>query len=295
MAKLEEPVGYVIMENDNTFNEVKNLQPIHNGILTYVRFDTILQSLDCVNRNRRYYKKDAMIESLSDPKITELIRNNKFKGEAGHPVGQPLARIGTVQPGNTCHRVIKWWIDGNLIRGTVETLDDGEGCPGTKLTRAILQNENPSFSYRGMAPITKKGNISYVNSKPTTIAYDEVNLPSHYEAYADAAKTIVNKEVGAGERTQNMTTQMVATTESVDSNILFADKTIAIYEKDIVTMMYEGSDNVKSICESFDIDPANLSMYGNKGAVQLKNGSDRIVIATERDLAKRVSNMWRGL
>lgn len=295
MAKLEEPIGYVIMENDNTFNEVKNLQPIHNGILTYVRFDTILQSLNCVNRNRRYYKKEAMIESLSTPEITELIRNNKFKGEAGHPVGQPLARIGAVQPTNTCHRIVKWWIDGDLIRGTVETLDDGEGCPGTKLTRAILQDENPSFSYRGMAPIAKKGNISYVNNRPTTIAYDEVNLPSHKEAYADAKKTIIGKEIGTGEKhTQDMTT-VIAATESANHEIWFEDKTIAVYESDIVSMMYNGSDNIKSICESFDIDPANLGMYGNKGAVQLRNGSDRIIIGTERDLAKRVSNVWRGL
>lgn len=293
MPKLEEPVGYVIMENDNTFNEVKNLQPIHNGILTYVRFETILQSLDCVNRNKRYYKKEAMIESLSDPRITELIRNNKFKGEAGHPVGQPLARIGAVQPTNTCHRITKWWIDGNLIRGIVETLDDGEGCPGTKLTRAILQDENPSFSYRGMAPIVKKGNISYVNSRPTTITYDEVNLPSHPEAYAEVKKTIVNKSIDTGDKqTRDIATTMV-TTESAD--ILFDDKSIAVYENDIIDMIYNGSDNVKSICESFNIDPSNLSMYGNKGNVQLKNGSDRIIIGTERDLARRISNMWRGL
>ena len=294
MASLDEPVGYVIMENDNTFNEVKNLQPIHNGMLTYVRFDSILQSLDCVNRNRRYYKAQAIIESLSDPKISELIRNNKFKGEAGHPVGQPIQRIGTVQPFNTCHRIVKWWVDGNLIRGTVETLDDGEGCPGTKLTRAILQDENPSFSYRGMAMISKKGNVSYVNTKPTTIAYDEVNLPSHMEAYGDATKTIINKDTMGNSNQHNVTTKFV-TTEGTISVPLFEDQTIAVYGKDIAEMIQKGSDNVKSVCESFDIDPANISLYGKNGNVEARNGSDRIVIATERNIAKQISNMWRGM
>ena len=293
MARIEEPVGYILMENDNTFNEVKNLQPIHTGILTYVRFDTILQSLDCENRNHRYYKADAIIESLSDPKITELIKNNKFKGEAGHPVGQPIARIGTVQPFNTCHRVIKWWIDGNLVRGTVETLDDGEGCPGTKLTRAILQDENPSFSYRGMAMITKKGSISYVNSKPTTIAYDEVNLPSHCEAYGDASKTIVTQDFAGNKQQNNMTTKFVS--ESANISIpLFEDQTIAVYGKDIAQMLKNGSDNIKTVCESFDIDPATIQLYGKNGAVELRNGSDRIIVGTERAWAKKVSNMWKG-
>ena len=185
MASLETPVGYVLMENDNTFSEVKDLEVMKKDILTYVRFETILQSLDCINRNRRLYQADAMIESLSDPKIAELIRNNKFKGEAGHPVGQPIQRIAVVQPTCTCHRITKWWVAGNLIRGIVETLDDGPGCPGFKLTRAILQDENPSFSYRGLANIVKRANISRIETKPTTVAYDEVNLPSHVEAYGD--------------------------------------------------------------------------------------------------------------
>ena len=293
MAALEMPIGYVIMENDNTYQEVKNLQPIHNGILTYVRFDTILQSLECVNQNRRYYKANAIIESLEDPGITKLIKNNKFKGEAGHPVGQPLARVGAVQPFNTCHRVIKWWVDNNLIRGTVETLDDGEGCPGTKLTRAILQNENPSFSYRGFAMITKRGNISYVEQRTKTVAYDEVNNPSHIEAYGDIDKTIVDQGRNGNQRTTKMKTQMVATTENKE--ILLEDATIAVYESDIAAMIGAKSDNVKTVCEAFDLDPSNIWLYGNKGNVEVRNGSDRILIATEQKVARDIANMWRGI
>lgn len=293
MAKLEQPVGYVLMENDNSFSEVKNLQPIHSGILTYVRFDTILQSLDCINRNRRYYKSSAIIESLSDDRITELIKNNKFKGEAGHPIGQPLARISVVQPGNTCHRIIKWWVDGNLIRGTVETLDDGEGCVGTKLTRAILQNENPSFSYRGLAPLVKRGNITRVERKPVTISYDEVNLPSHPEAYADIQKTIVEQSVDGKKNELVRNTDMVSVTESASP--LFSDYTVALYGTDIANVIATNSDNVKSICESLDINPTDISLFGNKGAVSIANGSDRIIVATERDVARQVSNMWRGI
>lgn len=293
MANLESPVGYIIMENDNSFSEVKDLEVKTKNSLTYVRFETVLQSLEVVNRNRRWYSAEAMIESLSDPRITELIRNNKFKGEAGHPVGQPIQRIATVQPTCTCHRVTKWWVMDYLIRGIVETLDDGPGCPGYKLTRAILQDENPSFSYRGLAPIVKRGNISRVETKPTTVAYDEVDLPSHVEAYGDAEKTIVNKEAG-GPSSQRKFNTKFALEESTKTN-LFKDQTIAVYEADIAEMIKNQSDNVKIVCESFDLDPATISLYGRNGNVQLKSGSDRILVRTEADLARKVANMWRGM
>lgn len=295
MASLEsqELVGYVLMENDNTFSEVKNLEVKKKDILTYVRFETILQSLDTVNRNKRLYHADAMIESLSDPKITELIRNNKFKGEAGHPVGQPIQRIAVVQPGNTCHRIVRWWVAGNLIRGIVETLDDGPGCPGYKLTRAILQDENPSFSYRGLAAILKKNHISEIRNKPSTVAYDEVNLPSHPEAYGDAQKTVVNKEVGGGSTAQSFQTKFV--TEGAKVETLFEDQSIAVYGSDIAEMIKANSDNVKIVCESFDLDPATISLYGKNGNVVARSGSDRILIKTEVDVARQVANMWRGM
>lgn len=292
MAALEEAVGYVLMENDNTFKEVSDLQPLNDNGLTYVRFNTILQSLDCTNRNKRYYKADAMVKSLSTTIIQELIRNNKFKGEAGHPVGQPIQRISVVMPPFTCHRVIKWWVDGNLIRGTVETLDDGPGCPGTKLTRAILQNENPSFSYRGLANITKKGNISYILAPPITVAYDEVNTPSHLEAYGDAEKTIVSQSYTGQSSQASVTTKFV---NPAMESAMFSDQTIAVYGRDIAEMFRKGSDNVKSVCEAFDIDPTNISMYGKTGNVEIKNGSDRIIVSTERKLARQIANMWRGM
>lgn len=292
MASLESQslVGYVLMENDNTFREVKNLEVKKKDILTYVRFETILQSLDRINRNRRLYHADAMIESLSDPKIAELIRNNKFKGEAGHPVGQPLQRIAVVQPTNTCHRITKWWVEGDLIRGVVETLDDGPGCPGYKLTRAILQDENPSFSYRGLAAIVKKNNISEITTKPTTVAYDEVNLPSHLEAYGDVEKTVVTKEIGGTPSELSFQTKFVS-----ENATLLEDQTIAIYEADIAEMIKNNSDNVKSVCESLDLDPATISLYGKNGNVVARSGSDRILIKTEMDVARRIANMWRGM
>ena len=77
----EKPFGYIILEDDSGPNEISNLEQISKPNVCFVRFDTVLQSLDCVNRNRRQYNGDALVKGLSDPNLTELMSNNKWKGE----------------------------------------------------------------------------------------------------------------------------------------------------------------------------------------------------------------------
>ena len=270
-----QPIGYILMENDNSFKEVNNLKVFDQNHLFYIRFDTVLQSLDCFNRNNRYYKADAIVQSLSTPEINELIANNKFKGEAGHPIDGSLNRIATVDPKYTCHRIIKWWRDGDLIRGTVETLDDG--MYGTKLTKAILQNENPSFSYRGLAVIDKRGNKSYVSKPPRAIAYDEVNLPSHKEAYADPKKVKI---------AQNYSGQVVASMESTDCSR-------AVTDQELVDLVTRKSGNLMAVCESFDIDPSSVLV--RNGKMTLKVGSELYAINMEKNLGKEIAYYWGNM
>lgn len=271
--------GYILMENDNSIQEVSNLQVFDKNHLFYCRFDTVLQSLDCVNRNGREYNGDAIVASLSANEISELIAHNKFKGEAGHPVGMPVQRIATVDPARTCHRIIKWWRDRDLIRGTVETLDDG--LLGTKLTKAILQGEDPSFSYRGFAQIVKKDGHPYVATPPRCIAYDEVNLPSHKEAYAMPGRTFVDRDVSGHETTY--------VKESVDCSRI-------VTAKDMSDLMENASDVCMAVCESFDIDPASFAGITNGGtsAVYTKNKS-KYVVTLEQRVAKDVAYYFSDL
>ena len=77
----EMPFGYIVLERNDHPTEVVNVQLVDKPHLFYVRFDTILQSLDCRNRNGRQYSGDALVQGLSTPEISELIANNKWKGE----------------------------------------------------------------------------------------------------------------------------------------------------------------------------------------------------------------------
>jgi hypothetical protein len=276
------PFGFILMENDNTFQEVSNLDVIKDNHLFFIRFDTILQSLDCINRNRRYYKGDAIYQSITTPEVYELQQNNKLQSEAGHPVDGTPARIATIDPKFTCNIIKKMWRDGNLIRGSIETLDDG--MYGTKLTKGILQGINPSYSYRGFAVLDKKGNISYVMKPPRFITYDEVNLPSHKEAYADPKKIKVSKTYGGQETIYESATRI--------NTSPLQDASRAILGADIQEMLVKDSDNLKVVCESFNLDPSTLNTYGNH-SFSISNGKDTFVFQAEMETARRYADLWK--
>ena len=284
----EVPFGFIIMENDNTFQEVSNLEKITQDRLFFVRFDTILQSLDCVNRNRRWYKGDAIYQSITTPEIMELLRHKKLQSEAGHPVDGSTARIATIDPKCTCNFITKMWRDGNLIRGSIETIDDAGGY-GTKLTRSILQGMDPSYSYRGFAVMheDKKKNIKFVFEPPRFITYDEVNLPSHKEAYAEPKKIKISKTFG-GEETSFESMEFSPKRIHTDP---LPDKSRAILPSDIREAILHDSDSAKAICESFDIDINSMATYGNH-SFSIKSGSDTIVFQAEYDVARRYANIW---
>ena len=274
----ETPFGYILLEGENDIKEVKNLEVIEKPHLFYVRFDTVLQSLDCKNRNGRQYNGDAMVKGLSDYKISELIANNKWKGERDHPITKDINRIATVSSSKESHRITKWWRDGNLIKGTIETLDDG--MYGTQLTRNILQGENPSFSLRALAVLDKTGTVVMVNRPPRVITYDEVNLPSHVEAYALPKKT---KVISDG------TSEVTYESAQVAQN----GKVIAIEANDIKDMITRKSDNLKIVCESFDIDPSSLEVCNNGQSLSLKGGGEKFIFALENNIARDIANYYR--
>ena len=270
-------LGYIILENDTTQREIRNLERIDlGGNLFFIRFTTVLQSLNCNNRNRRNYDKDAMIKALNAEEISELIANNKWHGEAGHPITDNINRIATIEPGRTCCMIKKWWIEGDLVMGEVETIADG--MLGTALAGKMLQGMNPSFSLRALARLEKRGNISYVKTPPRIITYDEVYLPSHKEAYAKPGIKKVEKSIYTGKE------------------VCYENGAIAITATDLKESLINKSDNLNIICESFDIEPQSLAISANGSSLHMKaNNGDTFVFALESSLAMKTMQYMTGM
>lgn len=278
---INKPFGYIILENEGVTANISDLQIEDKPHLFYVRFNTVLQSLDCRNRNGRQYRGNALVEGLSTPEISELIRYKKWKGECDHPVTKDIQRIATVLSKYESHYITKWWRDGDLIKGTIESIDDG--MYGTALARRVLQGENPSFSLRALAMLEKSGNTTYVNKPPRVITYDEVNLPSHKEAYAEMKK---EKILSDG---KNEIVYESAEYKNIERN----GAAIAIEAGDIRDMIVSKSDNLKIVCESFDIDPASVMITDGGRNLSLKQGGDRFVFTLEQTLQRDVSDYFR--
>lgn len=272
------PFGYILLENDKTTPEISNLEVVDKPHLFYVRFNTVLQSLDCKNRNGRIYNGDALVKGLSAPEITELINNKKWKGECDHPVTKDIQRIASVLSKYESHYITKWWREGNLIKGTIESIDDN--MYGTALAKRVLQGENPSFSLRALAMLEKRGNATYVDKPPRVITYDEVNLPSHKEAYAERKK---EKVISDGKKEYVY--------EGADPTLLSkyqkGETVFAIEATDIKDMLVSHSDNLKIVCESFDIDPATVKLANGGKSLTAKSGNDTLVWALEQSLVRR--------
>ena len=268
-------LGYIILENESLDMPVKNIQVIDKPHLFYIRFDACLQSLDVVNRNNRKYKSSAMLEGLRDPNLDELMRNKKWKGECDHPVTTDIQRIAVVLSKYASHYILKWWNKDNLICGTLETIDDGRY--GTGLARRILQGENPSFSLRALAALVQQGNIKCVNQAPRIIAYDEVNLPSHKEAYAfDNKEKIISD--GKNETVLENASISDKYVNSRYKNISKQGGVIPLTKNDLKDTISKNCENLKIVCESFDIDPATFNLTNNPNTVTVKNGSDTFAV-----------------
>ena len=272
------PFGYILLENDIIDEKVSNVEVIDKPHLFYVRFNTVLQSLDCKNRNGRIYNGDALVKGLSAPEITELIANKKWKGECDHPITKDIQRIASVLSKYESHYITKWWREGNLIKGTIESIDDN--MYGTALAKRVLQGENPSFSLRALAMLEKDGTTTYVNKPPKVITYDEVKLPSHKEAYAEKRK---EKIISDGKK------EIVyeGTDIALANRYKNGETAFAIEATDIKDMLISKSDNLKIVCESFDIDPATVKLTNGGKSLTAKAGNDTLVWILEQNLVRR--------
>ena len=188
MYNKEEVTAYLITESVSEPARVSNVECFDKDSLFYVRFEARLQDFNIKNRNNRIYKGAAMVPSLNAEHIFELEKNGSWFGEAGHPVTDDIKRILTIDPKLISHRIVSHTVDTNGCKGVVETICSDYG---TQMGRLILQNMEPAFSLRALAPIVKKPDGSQVvETKAHVVTYDWVILPSHKTAYRDQSKPV---------------------------------------------------------------------------------------------------------
>lgn len=268
--------AYVLMEEMSEPVQIRNVKECSKNGLLYLIFDTVLQSFEVKNRNKRIYSGDAVMESLAAPHVQELIKKGSFVSEYGHPLVKDMSRVTQIDPARVCGRVNSYYRTGNLLKGEFETFDDG-GL-GTMLTRRILQGLEPAHSLRAVAKLSKDRNGNDImNSRAHIIAYDTVILPSHMEAYRDESKDI------------RVVNQPIVATESTEFGS-HEEYAFVVNESMLTDFVMEESKNVKLIKNICEVIPETIQLTPDLKHIILKEGSETYYVDTEDKIKHDIRN-----
>lgn len=168
-AHINESIGF----NGKSIEELRKENP------RVIRFIATLQTVNDVNRNKRYYPKNVLENAINDPRIQDIMKRNSFFIEVGHPESLEVRRQQRVEENNVCGIIKKIWIEGNKVQGLIETTADQKG---TDWKDRILHNGVvPAFSLRAMGDFDYDASLgaNVVKSPMALFSWDLVQFPSH--------------------------------------------------------------------------------------------------------------------
>ena len=137
MNSFVDDLGFMFISEQTSpdTNIVSNLteKKTPNGLF-YYEFDSILQSFDVINRNRRMYNADNVWSCIAEsPKIQDHLRGDRWFGEADHPMqvyqDKPLSaeRLQNVPPTLSSHKIRNPRMAS--LRPVFESANDTENNP----------------------------------------------------------------------------------------------------------------------------------------------------------------------
>lgn len=290
----EEVQGYIIMEATMEPMKPKIIRTVNEPNLFYVTFESCLQSFDCFNRNRRNYTLSAMKEGFTGEHVRELLYKGTWCGENGHPDSNDVKRILSIDMTKICHRICDVEFRGNLLYGTIETLNDEMW--GRQFTMHVLQGLHPSFSLRALAAITKlPDGRGVIKTKPHIVTYDRVILPSHREAYLDNSKPITIVKTGTMEAASSIYSEESFNPAEENS---FADTVHPISESaipDALSYIAEESARFKELTAFYNDNWGEISLL-NESTVAIKGEDNtRLIINLEDYIRQDISDLFKKL
>ena len=239
----------------------------------YCEFDATLQTFGSQNRMRRQYDPQNLVSVIdNDERIQTLVKQNKWRGELNHPnpdiKGEQYSdiRMTIPEPMRTSHMIRHNRLEGDKYKGIITT-HPGTECGRAASSEIIDLGAVPSFSVRLLGSMIPNAPIGRPNMRVTkVITYDMVDFPSHKNADGDV-KPIVHQE----------------------GNIIFLNQ--------LAKYCVDQSENLKVVCESFEISPEELMGINNNGEMEISTiDNARIRIPLENEIRREALNilMKRG-
>ena len=268
---MSKTIGYIICETASTESDKQKIIGMNNDRVT---IETGLQDVNTKNRNGRFYEDKELIPQLKSPRILELIENNSFYGEAGHPTSSDIARQQTIDPTNMSHRINKLWVDGNNIMGLVSAANTSVG---DDFQRLILDKTKVAFSLRALGVVKNTSRGAEVKNI-RIITWDTVIFPSHKVAY-------MNNIVNTNDTNSSIKENNMIITES-DNGLI-----IPITNNKVVDYIKEESKNIKNVIESFEFMYKSISLneFGNMVTL-VDNENNKLFVHLESHIQNEIMN-----
>lgn len=273
---MSKPIGYIICESalveDPKVNIVREDSielPDDNGEIKKhhrVVAQTILQTADVINRNRRIYPKSELFPQLESERTKQLLSHGMMRGENGHPLDTSLVRQQTIDNKLTSVQYTKFWTEGNYVWGEYKGTNNEYG---ETLDRDLREGCIPEFSLRALGSVESTPQGAVV-SNLKMITYDQVIFQSDYQAF----------------------TRKIVSEAATDKEILVPDRKDILFpvlNEDVKRYIISESANIKMIKDSFDIfyDTINLSEDGSRVLMLSKNG-DFMSITLEKYISNEI-------
>lgn len=250
----------------------------------YCEFDATLQTFNCQNRMRRQYDPQNLVSVINnDERIQTLVRQNKWRGELNHPnpeiKGEQFSdiRMTIPEPMRSSHMIRKNRLEGDRYRAIITT-HPGTECGRMASSEIIDLGAVPSFSVRLLGNMIPNAPMGQPNMRVTkVITYDMVDFPSHRNADGDI-QPIVHQE------------SVTPITESSVEKVIFLNQ--------LAKYCVDQDDNLKVVCECFEISPEELFSVDSKGNLNVRtNDNAHIRIPLENEIRREALNilMKRGL
>lgn len=212
-----------------------------------ITIDTVLQSFDVMNWNRRIYPKSVVMSAIdNDGMIQNDIKRGQWIGEYGHPIDLSPHRQMIIYPPTSSHRILNYRCEGNLLKAHVQTLANDMG---TQLMNCILQGVPAAFSLRSLGSVDMA--TRRVKAPLKVICYDAVYRPSHIEAYQTEILSEAATSIYSPNKNSSFFDVMTesAVCEPIHENI-----------DQILSYAKERSRNVQLIADMFKLDKIECSL-----------------------------------
>lgn len=244
----------------------------------YCEFDATLQTFNCQNRMRRQYDPHNLVSVIdNDERIQTLVRQNKWRGELNHPnpeiKGEQYSdiRMTIPEPMRTSHMIRKNRLEGDRYKGIITT-HPGTECGRAASSEIIDLGAVPSFSVRLLGNMIPNAPVGQPNMKVTkVITYDMVDFPSHREADGDI-RPIVHQE------------SVVPIEESSVEKVIFLNQ--------LARYCVDQDENLRVVCESFEISPAELFGINPNGQLEVVTTDNaKIRIPLQNEIRREAMNI----